>query len=361
VTGYLLRRLAWMVPTLVAIVLATFAAVELVPGDPVTAMLGPEASGEFAEGGGVDARRAALVREHGFDRPLAWQLAQWAGPFNLRAEGHVWFGGDGRRPWGGVLTGDFGRELQRPSVSVGAELARRLAVTVPLAAAALLLSLAVALPIGILSAARAGSRLDRLLSGATFVLYAIPAFWGALVLILVFGATGLGWLPALGLESPGAAELGGFGRALDLARHALLPVVCLAYGNLAYLSRQMRAGMLEALAMDSVRTARALGLGARRVVLRHALRNGLLPILTVVGDLMPFLVGGSVVVETIFDLPGVGRYAFEGLLRRDLFVILATTGAAAAMTLAGTLLADLLYARVDPRIQLAARGGARRG
>jgi peptide/nickel transport system permease protein len=364
VKGSFSSRLAWMIPTLLGIVLCTFAAVELVPGDPAAAMLGPEAAGASTDTDGLAARRAALVRERGLDRPLPWQLAQWTGPFNLRDDGHAWFGGDGSRPWGGVLVGDLGREMHRPSVSVAGELARRLAVTVPLALAALVLSLAVALPLGILSAARAGSALDRLLSGAAFVLYAIPTFGGALMLILVFGATGLGWLPTLGLASADAEELGTWERALDVGRHALLPVVCLAYANLAYLSRQMRAGMLEALAMDSVRTARALGLGERRVVLRHALRNGLLPILTVVGDLMPFLVGGSVVVETVFDLPGVGRYAFEGLLRRDLYVILATTGAAAAMTLIGTLLADLCYAWVDPRIGLAGvagRGGARRG
>jgi peptide/nickel transport system permease protein len=159
----------------------------------------------------------------------------------------------------------------------------------------------------------------------------------------VFGASGLDWLPPLGASS--AVSF------LERLRHGVLPVACLAYGSLAYLSRQMRSSVLEALSSDYVRTARAKGLPEGIVIRKHVLANALLPIVTLSAGVFPALIGGSVIVETVFDLPGMGRYAFEGLAQRDYFIVLATTLVSGVMTCLGMLVSDLLTAALDPRIR----------
>jgi peptide/nickel transport system permease protein len=241
--------------------------------------------------------------------------------------------------------------MLRPTVRVFDELGRRLLVTVPLAAAAVLFSWGSALVLGLLSALRRGTRFDRWTALVLFGLDSVPTFWGGLVLALVFGAGGLGWLPTIGLQGRDADQLTALGRALDALAHAVLPVLTLSYGSLAYLSRQLRAGILEVEREDWMRAALARGLSRPRSTLRHALPNAALPLLTLSASILPALVSGSIVVETIFDLPGVGRYAYEGLLGRDYNVVLATASVSALMTLAGLFLSDLSYAWVDPRIR----------
>jgi peptide/nickel transport system permease protein len=339
VSAYVLRRVAWFVPTLLGITFLTFALLQLAPGDPAEVAL--------AGGGENQVDAEALTRFRAaylLDQPLWKQYLHYLGPFDLSREGHAWFGGTGAHPWGGLLCGDLKHEIHRPHVRVIDELGRRLRVTVPLAFAALVLAYLVALPLGILSAVRAGSLLDR--AGVVFVLvlYCVPTFWAGLLLQLAFGAAGLAWLPVLGPAAEGAS-LG------DTLRHAVLPVACLAYGSLAYLSRQMRAGMIETLSSDYVRAARAKGLPERVVLARHALRNALIPVATLFAGVFPALIGGSVIVETIFDLPGVGRYAYEGLQQRDYFVVMATTTLSGVMTCLGVLVSDLLTAALDPRIR----------
>jgi peptide/nickel transport system permease protein len=171
------------------------------------------------------------------------------------------------------------------------------------------------------------------------------------VLVLVFGAAGLGWLPVLGLHSAGADELGWLAWTLDLLAHSILPVLALALGSLAYLARQVRASMLDVLSREYVITARSKGLPERVVLWRHALRNALLPAITLAALILPALVGGSVIVETIFGLPGMGRYAYEAMLERDYAVIQAVTALSSLVTLVALLVADLLYALADPRIR----------
>ena len=168
---------------------------------------------------------------------------------------------------------------------------------------------------------------------------------------MAFGEAGLGWLPVLGLHDKDASELGAWRYAWDACTHALLPVVTLAYGGIAYLSRQMRAGTLEVVAQDYVRTARAMGLSESRVMWKHAFKNALLPVITLFASLLPALIGGSVIVETVFDLPGMGRYAYEGLLQRDYNVVMATTTLSAVMTMLGMLVSDLMYGWADPRVR----------
>jgi len=351
VLAFALRRFAWMVPTLVGITLVLFVAVHAVPGDPATVMAGVEAPGELA--GRVDLQASAerFRRQHLLDQPLWRQYLHFLGPFSMAEDGHPWFGGSGAERWHGLLALDLGSEMHRPGVGVVGEIARRLRVTVPLALAAVLLSYLVAIPLGIWSSLRHGTAREGLVALVLFGLHSVPAFWAGLMLVLVFGAAGLGWLPSLGLHAPDAAELGPLARLLDTAAHCVLPLVTLTYGSLAYLSRQLRAGLLEVAQADFVRAALAKGLSRRQAVLRHALPNALLPVLTLFASVLPVLVGGSIVVETIFDLPGMGRYAYEGLQARDYNIVMATATFSALMTLLGLFLSDLSYALADPRIR----------
>ncbi|MBI1382774.1 MAG: ABC transporter permease subunit [Planctomycetaceae bacterium] len=256
----------------------------------------------------------------------------------------------GARKWGGLLVGDLGKEMQtkRPVVE---ELRKRLKVTVPLSLLAVMISYLLALPLGIWSAVKKGTKLDATLTIALFVLYAIPTFWAGLMLILLFGATGMDLLPVIGLQDKDAATFTPWGQFKDLVAHSVLPIACLSYGGLAYLSRHMRGGLLEVIRQDFIRTARAKGLSERVVIYKHAVRNAMIPVITLLASILPVLIGGSIIVEAVFDVPGMGRYAFEGLLRRDFYIVMATTVFVGIMTQIGILLSDLTYSLVDPRIR----------
>ena len=236
------------------------------------------------------------------------------------------------------------------SRGVRRELWRRLQVTVPLTLISVLISYLLALPLGILSAVKQGSVLDKITTVVLFMLYSLPTFWAGLMLILLFGASGLDLLPIMGLHDKDAHLLEGWDYVWDTILHGILPVATLTYGGLAYLSRQMRVGMLEIVRQDFIRTARAKGLPAKVVVFKHALRNSLIPVITVFAQILPVLIGGSVIVEMVFSIPGMGLYAFEGMIKRDYNVVMATTTFSAMLTMAGFLVSDVLYAIVDPRI-----------
>ncbi len=346
--SYLIQRLLWIPPILLGISLVVFLGIRVAPGDPSLAAVGVGQGGP----GQQDAAGAveALRHREGLDRSLLVQFLGFVGPLNTKPDGHPWFGGSGREPFGGILALDLGTEFGRPGVPIAGELAKRLRVTLPLALISMFLVYACALPLGIFSARRSGTRVDLALSTWLLLLYSVPAFWAGLILIMGFGITGLDWLPTLGLHAKDAQGLGSWAYAWDLFLHSILPVLCLTYGGIAYLSKQMRVGLLEVLGADYIRTARAKGLSERRVIFKHALRNALLPVITLFASLFPMLIGGALIVEVIFDLPGMGRYAYEGLLARDYGIIMATTMLSAVMTLAGMLLSDLAYALVDPRI-----------
>jgi peptide/nickel transport system permease protein len=340
-----------MVPTLLGITFLSFALMHLAPGDPAEVRFTGSGAEPEASSAGVAGAIERFRAEHLLDQPLWKQYLHYLGPFDLSPLGHRWFGGTGERAFGGLLTGDFEHELLRPEVSIRAELGRRLAVSVPFMLLAVLLSYAIALPLALFSVARRGSALDLGATALVLFLYSVPSFWAGLLLQLAFGASGLDWLPVLGLTDKEPAPPGSLAAWLDLARHALLPLACLTYGSFAYLSRQMRSGLLEVLCEDYIRTARAKGLSERAVVLRHALPNSLVPVVVLFASVLPTLVGGSVVVEYLFDIPGMGRYAFEGLLQRDYSVVMATTTLSAVLTLVGVLVSDVLCAWLDPRIR----------
>ena len=343
---YVRRRLLWMLPSFLGITLVVFLAVHLAPGDPALRESFDPQSGAAQE---ADVER--FRAEHLLDRPLLVQYLHFLGPFDLSPRGHRWFGGSGAHPFGGLVALDLGSEFRRPHVRIVDELGRRLSVSAPLMLASALLAWGIAIPLGAWSAVRRGTRRERTVALLLFGLHSLPGFWLALVLVLAFGAAGLGWLPVLGLHSAGARELGPLAWTLDLLAHSILPVLALTLSSLAYLARQVRASMLDVLSQEYVVTARSKGLPERVVLRRHALRNALLPSITLAALILPALVGGSVIVETIFGLPGMGRYAYEAMLERDFAVIQAVTALSGLLTLFALLVADVLYALADPRIR----------
>ena len=301
-----------------------------------------------------------LTKITGAAPELSDALTELDGPRHEVRRWFAWYytegGGDrttnsGEKPYGGLLAFDLGEEMQSGQ-SVRDEILKRLKVTVPLSLVAVLLSYIIALPLGIASVRRQGTALDGGLTIVLFVLYSIPTFWAGLMLVLIFGKTGTDLLPILGLHDKDADPSNTLAYAWDTVLHCILPVLTLTYGSLAYLSRQMRAGMLDVIRQDYIRTAKAKGLSDDRVVYRHALRNSMIPVLTLLASILPILIGGSVIVEFIFDIPGMGKYAYEGLLRRDFSIVMATTIFVGVMTQFGILLSDIAYSLVDPRIRL---------
>ena len=325
-TTYIFRRVLLLFPTLFGITLLTFLLIRLAPGN--AALL----KGGMGEGGGKAMTaevREQMIKLYGLDKPPLVAYADWVGR-SVRL--------------------DLGASIVDHR-SVTAKIAERLPLTVSLAGSALLLSYLIAIPLGIVAALRRGQVVDRSISFVVFVLYSIPSFAAALILILlVAGGDYLNLLPMYGVSSINASEMGTFAWWWDRVLHMILPVVCLTYASLASISRYSRVSMLEALGQDFVRTARAKGLPERIVLFRHALRNALIPIITIFALELPVLIGGAVIIESIFSLPGMGQLMFQSLDTKDEPVIMGITVFAAIVTLFAYLAADILYVIVDPRI-----------
>jgi peptide/nickel transport system permease protein len=234
---------------------------------------------------------------------------------------------------------------------VADKILERLPVTIVLNILSLLLIFAVAIPLGVLSAVHQDSLFDRLTGVLVFVGFAIPTFWLALLLMILFGVQ-LGWLPISGIRSLNHEYLPPGMAFWDLLKHLILPVGLSAFGGLAGLSRYMRANMLEVVRQDYILTARAKGLPERVVIYKHALRNALLPVITILGLSVPGLIGGSVIFETIFAIPGMGQLFYMAVMARDYPVVMGILFIGAVLTLIGNLLADLSYAAADPRIRI---------
>ncbi len=317
--GYIARRLLQAVPILFGVAVISFSLIHLAPGDPIDRFRTPTVRPEQLEG---------LIRLYGLDRPVHEQFWSW-----LSTYVQVW------RPeaWGySFLDGQ----------PVLHKIAERLPATLLLGGAALLLTVAVAIPLGILAAVRQYSIADRVISSLATVGYAIPSFLLGLYL-LFFGGVVLGWFPLFGMESFGRE-----GDPLDIGWHLVLPVTSLAVQQIAGWSRYVRASMLEVLQQDFVRTARAKGLPERRVTYRHALRNALIPVITLLGLTMPSLLAGAAITEAIFTWPGVGLMGVDAVAQRDYPVVLAFVMIGGLGVVIGNLLADVAYAVADPRIKL---------
>ncbi len=320
-THLVLRRLAWMLPGLLALTFVVYAAARLTPGDALTMAL--EGDGLSATSG-TNAALAAHRQALGLDEPIAVGWAHWVTK---------------------ALRGDLGHSL-RDGRSVATMLSEALPVTVGLSGTALLLSGLLATLLGLLGARRAGSWSDRAATTGLFLLHAMPVPWTATMLVVLVG-TRANLLPIHGLRSEGVRTFG------DLLLHLVLPVTCLTYGSLAGLSRYVRSAVVEQLGQDHARTARAKGVGAWGVVLGHGLRPALGGLSALVGLMLPSVVGGSILVERIFGLPGLGQLAFDAVLGKDLPVLMADTLLTGGVTMAGLLVSDLLGAALDPRVRSA--------
>ncbi len=317
---YLLRRLLLSIPVLLGITIATYGIINLAPGDPVSAMISPEAASSLGPGW-VAQQRAAL----GLDKPLPVRYALW-----LKE----------------VVRGNLGFSL-RDRQPINQKVIERLWPTLKLMGTALLIAIAIAIPLGILSAIKQYSFLDYLATISGFAAISIPSFFLSLAAIYVFSLK-LGWLPSSGMNTVGAASSLG-----DSTKHLLLPALVLGLGEAAPLIRYTRSSMLEVIRQDYVTTARAKGLNERTVIWRHALRNALIPLVTVIALNLPRLLGGAVVIEAVFAWPGMGTLAITAVQGRDYPVIMAINLITAVMILTSNLCADLLYAVIDPRIKYA--------
>lgn len=319
---YVASRLLQAVPLLLGIAVLTFIVVHLAPGDPLDVFLQPR----FQQT--VDPAVLEGIRQkYGLDQPLHVQFWRW-----LR----------------NLIQGDLGRSFQhqRPVAELIGE---RLPYTLQLMGLAILFDAAVGILLGVVSAVRQYSLLDRTLTLGSLLLYSIPGFWLALILVLVF-AENLGWLPPTQTQSVGYQSLGFWDQLVDRLRHLVLPVFVLGVSSAAATARYMRNRLLEVLSEEYVFAARARGLRERVVLFRHALRNALLPIVTRFGLSLPMLLSGAVLIEEVFAWPGMGRLAVEAVRSRDIPVILATTILSAVLVIVGNLVADIGYAALDPRV-----------
>jgi peptide/nickel transport system permease protein len=288
---------------------------EVLPGDPAQVMLGMSATPEAT---------ANLREQMGLDQPLIWRYLSWVG---------------------GLLVGDFGRSYTY-SAPVSSLIAERLVVSLPLALMSLVLSTVIAIPVGIFSAARRGRLPDSIAMGTAQLGVAIPNFWFALLLIYVF-AVGLQLVPSGGFPGWG----GGIWNGL---KSLILPSVALALPQAAILARVTRSALLDVLGEDYIRTARAKGLPRGRVLRRHALRNAMIPVLTILGLQFAFLLAGTIIIENVFYLPGLGRLVFQSITQRDLIVVEGVVMLLVASVIIVNVLVDLAYALVDPRLREAA-------
>jgi len=319
-TRYLIRRILQMIPLLVLISIFSFILMRLAPGDPARMFLDPEKV--------ADPEKLANIRHSlGLDQPLPVQYIRWLGR---------------------VLKGDLGYSF-RSRQPVMDEILARLPNTAKLSIAAMLLSLLVAVPIGTISAIKQYSIFDYLATIFAFLGISMPNFWIGLLLIYIFVGQ-LGILPAVGTQSvPPPTEP--LARFIDTIKHYIMPTIVLGMQSMASWARYQRSSLLEVIRQDYVRTARAKGLRERTVLLRHALRNALIPLITLAMLSLPGLLGGAFITESIFSWPGMGRLAVHSLYQRDYPVIQGITIFSALLVLVANLLADILYGVVDPRVR----------
>lgn len=310
-----------MIPLIFGITLITFTVIHLAPGDPI------EAETEMSLKASAQAREN-LKKLYGLDRPIHIQYFDWLKRFiNL----------------------DFGKSFVDGKRVVD-KIKERIPVTLTINLLSLILIMLVAIPLGVISAVKQYSLFDKLATVFVFVGFSTPTFWLALIMMIIFGVT-LGLLPISGIQSIDVSEMSKLERLADWARHLILPVGLSAFGGIAGLSRYSRSSMLEVIRQDYIRTARAKGMKESDVIIHHALRNALMPVVTILGLSVPGLIGGSVIFETIFAIPGMGQLFYSSAMARDYPTIMGILVIGAVLTLIGNLLADISYAIVDPRIR----------
>lgn len=320
---YFIRRVMQAIPVLIGITIITFTFTELAPGDAVSSML--LAQQESGLSGELDT--ATLREQYGLDQPPPVRYLQWMG---------------------GLAQGNLGVRI-RSRVPVAEEIGRRLPATLQLMFSAILLSIVLGIPLGIISALRQYTRLDYVLTGFVFVGISVPGFFAAIAVIYLF-AVKLGWFPTSGYSTPGQ-EFGFWGNLFDHLHHLALPALVLGIESTAAIMRYTRSSMLEVIRLDYIVTARSKGLAQRAVIVRHALRNALLPVITIIGLRLPSLFGGAIIIETIFNWPGMGILYLDGVTTRDYPLIMGMVLISAFLIVLSNLITDLAYAIIDPRIR----------
>jgi peptide/nickel transport system permease protein len=319
---YIFRRILGSIPLLLGITLITFAVIHLAPGKPtdMETQFNPKVSLEA---------RDRIAKLYGLDKPLHAQYIDWL-----------------KR----LIRFDFGVSFV-DSRSVMEKINERIPVTLGINLASIILILLIGVPIGVSSAVKEGSIYDSFMTVFVFIGFAMPAIWLSLILMDLIGVH-WGLLPVSGIKSLEFDKFNFLEKVVDVFKHLALPVLISAFGGLAGISRYMRGNMVHVLKQNYIRTARAKGLSEREVVYKHALKNALLPVVTILGLSVPGLIGGSVIFESIFSIPGMGRLFYESVMARDYPVIMGVLVIGAVLTLMGNLLSDVSYAAVDPRIKL---------
>ncbi len=318
------RKMLWMLVVLWGITVISFVVIHLAPGSPtdLETTLNPQVG---------EAARQRLEALYGLDKPLYVQYGDW-----------LWR----------LLHLDFGNSMSSDARPVLEKIMERLPLTLGINVAALLLTLCIAVPLGVLSAWKQNSLFDRGVTILVFLAFAMPGFWLALLLMLHFGIE-LAWLPISGITSLDYDKLTPLGKVWDVASHLILPIIVYTVGGIAGMSRFMRSSMLEVLRQDYMLTAKAKGVPVRRLIFHHGLRNALLPVITLLGLSVPGLIGGSVIIESIFALPGLGQLFYAAVMARDYTMIMGNLVLGAVLTLLGNVLADVGYGLADPRIRTA--------
>lgn len=320
--SYITKRVLLMIPLIFGITLITFIVIHLAPGSPV------EVQTEMSLKVSAQAKEN-LKKLYGLDKPLHIQYVDWLRRFvNL----------------------DFGKSFVDGRRVID-KIVERIPITLTINILSLILIFIIAIPIGVLSATKQYSLFDKLSTIFVFVGFSTPTFWLALLLMILFGVN-MGLLPISGIQSIDVSEMGPFERLLDWIKHLVLPVGVSAFGGIAGLSRYSRSSMLEVIRQDYIRTAKAKGLTASEVVFKHAFRNALMPIVTILGLSVPGLIGGGVIFETIFAIPGMGQLFYSSTMARDYPTIMGILVIGAVLTLFGNLIADVSYALVDPRLRV---------
>ncbi|GAA2848951.1 ABC transporter permease [Pseudonocardia halophobica] len=307
---FILRRLISVIPVLFIVSIGVFSLTYLIPGDAAVTLAGDTATPERIE---------QIRQELGLDRPMLVQYFSWLG---------------------GVLQGNLGTSIYA-NQSVGDELLRRFPVTFSLAVGAMLFTLIFGIAAGVLAARKPNSWVDRLVQAGSSVGIAMPSFWIALILVLIF-AVNLGWLPAVGYVAPTVSFVGWL-------KSIILPSIALGVGGASVVARQLRGSLMDVLTLDYVRTAKARGISPRAIVLKHALKNAMVPVLTVLGVQAAYLLGGTVIVEQIFGIPGVGKYVYDSLFTLDLPVVQGSVIFIALLVILVNLLVDISYGLVNPK------------
>ena len=319
--GYVAKRLLLAVPILLGASTIIFFLMHAAPGDPTSLYLANP---------NIDPRVIEQMRRNlGLDQPVYIQYVKWLSSF---------------------LRGDFGYSFSQHR-AISQILKDAIPNTLMLSGVSLIIIFAIGVLVGTIQAVRQYSWVDNTATILSFFFYSMPSFWFGLMLMLLFSYK-FQWLPASQMTSVEHEFLGGFGQFSDRIQHLLLPALALGVGGAAAVARYMRSGMLEQIRQDYVRTARAKGLGERSVVFKHAMRNALIPVVTLLGLYIPFLISGAVLIETIFAWPGMGRTIVTAIFQRDYPVVLASAFVISVLVILGNLIADVLYSVVDPRVRV---------